>query len=157
VICGGLAADIFHDVDFAAAWPLVFLDVVAEHPEGGPNSLPCGDFDAGLEAAVGLREEAFGFEARGGVQEFRSVGRGEVFVLRSDDEMAVLDAGVIGAVGVVLEFVIAPTRAADVVGPFFRVGERAGLCVEFVAPDSNVAFGRFLPRIGIDHGEKKQR
>src|SRR5260370_20088067 len=62
-----LLADIFHDVDFAARGPADGSDVVAEHPEGGPHSLPSGYFYAGFEATVGLAEEALGFEASGGV------------------------------------------------------------------------------------------
>src|SRR5260370_18745723 len=69
-----LLADIFHDVDFAARGPADGSDVVAEHPEGGPHSLPCGYFYAGFEAAVGLAEEALGFEASGGVIAGDAVG-----------------------------------------------------------------------------------
>src|SRR5229473_6275281 len=62
-----LLADIFHDVDFTALGPADGADVIAKHPEGGPHSLPCGYFYAGFEPAVGLAEEALGFEASGGV------------------------------------------------------------------------------------------
>ena len=40
---GGLFADVLHDVDLAALWPSGGGDVIAEHPEGGPDALACGD------------------------------------------------------------------------------------------------------------------
>src|SRR5450631_4579673 len=50
----GLFADVFHDVDFSAGGPAGFVDVDAEHPEGGPDALSARNLHAGFEAAVGL-------------------------------------------------------------------------------------------------------
>src|SRR6266581_5216271 len=48
----GFSPDVFHDVDFAALWPPIRGDVVAEHPKGGPHPLSCGDFNARFESSV---------------------------------------------------------------------------------------------------------
>ena len=139
---GGLFADIFHDVDFAAFGPADGFDVVAEHPEGGPDALALRDFDAGFEAAEGLGEEALGFQARGSVFAGDVIGAFEIFFARGDDEIAVFDVGVFAAIGVGLELVVAPAFAAEVVGPFFRVGGGAVGAVEFVGPDEREIFRR---------------
>jgi hypothetical protein len=54
-------------------------------PSIQPHSLPRGNLDAGLEAAVGLREKALGLEARG--REFARdvIGAFEIFPARGDD------------------------------------------------------------------------
>ena len=44
------------------------------------------------------------------------------------------------AIGVGLEFVVAPAVAAEVVGPFFRIGGGAVGGVEFVGPDESEIF-----------------
>src|ERR1043166_3276585 len=59
---GRLAPDILHDIDFAALRPTGRIDVHAEHPEGGPESLAAWDTNPCLEAAVRLREESPGLE-----------------------------------------------------------------------------------------------
>src|SRR5215469_6691327 len=51
-------ADIFHDVDLAALRPSALTDVVAEHPESGPDALTAGNLNAGFEASVFARELA---------------------------------------------------------------------------------------------------
>src|ERR1700687_3018606 len=55
-------ADVLHDVDFAAVGPPGFVDVVAQHPECGPDSLSARNLDAGLEAPIGLRKLALSFQ-----------------------------------------------------------------------------------------------
>src|SRR5437764_14030035 len=74
-------ADIFHDVDLAAGGPAGFVDVVAEHPEGGPDALSARNLDAGLEAPVGLRKFAKCFQARRSVIS-RDAIRASVFLLQ---------------------------------------------------------------------------
>jgi hypothetical protein len=81
----GLFADVLHDVDFAALGPADGRNIVAQHPECGPHSLPRGNLDAGLEAAVGLREQALGLEARGREFPRDVIGTFEVFLARGDD------------------------------------------------------------------------
>jgi hypothetical protein len=137
---GWLFADIFHDVDLAALGPADRADVVAEHPERGPDALAFGDFDAGFEAAEGLREQALRFQARGCVFAGDVIGAFVVFFTGGDDEIAVFDVGVLRAVGVGLEFVVAPAATAEVVGPFLGVGGGAVGGVEFVGPDESEIF-----------------
>ena len=68
-----------------------------------------------------------------------------VFFPGGDNEIAVFDVRVLWAVGVSLEFVIAPAVAAEVVSPFFGVWGGAVGAVEFVRPDEGEAFqGRGL-------------
>ena len=118
---GGFLADVFHDVDFAALGPADGGNVFAEHPEGGPHALAFRDFDAGFDAAVGLGEEALRFQAGGSVFARDAIGGRVGFFLRGDDEIALFDVGVFGAIGVGLEFVVAPAFAAEVVGPFVGI------------------------------------
>ncbi len=108
--------------------------VLAQHPERGPHSLPFWDFDARLDAAVGLGEEALCFEAGGSVVARYAVSPRIGFFLRGDNEISFFDVGVFGAVGVGLEFVIAPALAAKVVGPFGGIGRGAVRTGEFIAP-----------------------
>ncbi len=113
-----LLPDIFHDVDFAALRPAIVSDIVAEHPEGRPHSLPRGNLDSRFEAAIGLAEKPLGFQTRGGVIPRYAIGAGVGFFLCGDHEIAALDLRVLCAIGVILEFVVAPAVTADVVGPF---------------------------------------
>src|SRR4029077_13019864 len=48
-----LFANVFHNVDLAEIGPTGFVNVVAQHPEGGPDSLATRNFDAGFEASIG--------------------------------------------------------------------------------------------------------
>ena len=57
------AVDVFHDVGFAAGWPVDGGDVVAEEPEGRPHTLGFGEHHARFDASVLKAEQAFGFEA----------------------------------------------------------------------------------------------
>src|SRR5438552_6207761 len=93
-------------------------DVVAEHPESGPHSLPRGNLDARFEAAIGLAEQALGFHTSRGVIPRNAIGAGVGFFLGDDDEIAAPDLSVLRSIGVVLEFLVAPAVAANVVPPF---------------------------------------
>jgi hypothetical protein len=141
---GGLFADVLHDVDFAALGPADRIDVVAEHPERGPDALAVRDFDAGLEAAESLRVEPLRFEASGRVFASDVVGAFVIFFACGDDEIAVFDVGVFRTICVGLEFVVTPATAAEVVSPFFRVGSGTVRAVEFVGPDQSEVFRRGL-------------
>src|ERR1051326_6720749 len=131
---GRLFADIFHDVDLAAGGPARLVDVIAEHPECGPDSLTARDLDAGLETAVVLRELALGFEAGGGVVARHAVWAGVFFLNGFDDQVAIMQRGVLGADGVVLEFVIAPAAASGFQNPLGRIRSGAIGAIKFVAP-----------------------
>src|SRR5206468_7066519 len=56
VVGARFPADVLHDVDLTAAGPADAADVVAEHPEGGPDALAPGQLDTGLEVPVRLGE-----------------------------------------------------------------------------------------------------
>jgi hypothetical protein len=70
------------------------------------------------------------------------IGAFVVFLASGDDEIAVFDVGVGGAICVGLELVVAPAATAEVVGPFFGVGSGAIGGVEFVGPDEGEIFER---------------
>jgi hypothetical protein len=153
----GLLADVFHDVDFAALGPADGGNVFSEHPERGPNSLPFRDFDAGLEAAVGLDEQALCLEAGGGVLAGYPVGAGVGFFLRGDDEISFFDSHVFLAIRVGLEFVVAPAFAAEVVGPFGGIGRGAVRSGEFVAPDKAPAGMKLRLRVSVNKTSGEQK
>ena len=113
-------------------------DVVAEHPERRPDALARRHLDARLEAAVRLRELAAGVDA----------ARRVVAAADSDSARATISRlpwpstrDVVGAVGVVLELVVAPAVAAGVEAPLAAV-DRAPGAVELVAPGERPAGGR---------------
>ena len=123
------AIDGFDDIDFATSGPADGIEVFAEHPEGGPDSLACRECNAGFYGAVLECELALGEHACRGV-----FGAFVVFFLRTDMQDAVLDVGVFFAVRVVFPFVVAPAARtrADVVSPFAIVDFVA---VEFIVPE----------------------
>ncbi len=139
---GRFAADVFHDVDLAARRPADFVDVVAEHPERGPDSLSIGNFDAGFEASVGLIEFALRVQARGGVVASHAVGASVGFLERDHFQIAVLDVQVLRTGGVVLQFLVASAFAVDLNLPFSWIGWGAIRLVEFVAPGEGPAGAR---------------
>src|SRR5438270_247988 len=113
---GGLATDILHDIHLPARRPAHGGNICAECPERGPEALAVGNLYPRLDAAVRPGDFALRF------QPCRSVSAAKItFLARFDHQLAVLDADVVGAGGVVFEFVIAPTPAANVVPPFGRI------------------------------------
>src|SRR5260370_1318040 len=55
IVDGGIVVEgpkVLHDVDFAARWPADRTDVLAQHPERGPDPLAKGKLDSGLNPAV---------------------------------------------------------------------------------------------------------
>ena len=62
--------DVFHNIDFAAAGPADSSDVVAHHPDRGPNSLASRQLRAHFDAAVLPRDFAQRFDRGGGVVRF---------------------------------------------------------------------------------------
>jgi len=47
-----LFTDVLHDVQFAGCRPLDIMDIVAKHPESGPESLAFRNFDARFDASI---------------------------------------------------------------------------------------------------------
>src|SRR5215472_10008492 len=130
----GLLADVLHDVDLAAGGPADGIDVVTEHPERGPDSLPGRNLDASLEAPVGLREVGGGLQAGRGVAAGDTVGAGVVLLEHVDDEVSILLNGILGACRVVLELVVSPAIAAALERPFGRVRRGAVATGKLGAP-----------------------
>src|SRR5580692_2147211 len=86
----GFLADILPDVDLAAVGPARFVDIGAEHPEGGPDSLSTRYLTARLESPIGLRKLARGFQASGSVVSGDAVRARVFFPQYLDDEVAIL-------------------------------------------------------------------
>src|SRR5450830_307770 len=134
-----LASDVLHDVDLAALRPSDRIDVCAEHPEGGPESLPAWDADPCLEATVCLREQTLGLEPR------RRVATSSVPALvrrrrrlgaRRDHEVAIaVQRNVFGARRVELPLLVAEAISAGICDPLRAVERRARRSVELVTPD----------------------
>src|SRR5713226_9031065 len=105
----GLLANVFHDVDFTAGGPTHRGDVVAKHPESGPHPLPYRNLDARFKAAVGLAEEPLCLDASRSVTARDAIRAGKAFLLRSNDQISTFDLRILKAIGVALEFLVAPT------------------------------------------------
>src|SRR6266496_3209299 len=129
-----LATDVLHNVDLAAGGPASRCNVVTEHPECRPDSLPIGDLDSRFEPAVGLGESSQGLQPRGCVLAGDAVGSGIVFGDGANHQHAVLDRSIRRPRCVGFEFLVAPAATAGIVGPFRRVD---GWPVELVMPGQN--------------------
>jgi len=71
-----------------------------------------------------------------------------------------IEEGVVGRVGVVFQFAVAPARLAAVVGPFRAVGRGIRLAVEFVAPHQPPGLWRCCDLRACakqDHGKRAER
>src|SRR5215813_5112814 len=97
------AADIFHDVDLAALRPAVRGDVIAQHPESWPHSLPCRNFDKRFKSAVRLIEKSLRLQSGGSVVALDAVRSRERFFLRGDHESAAFYLCINGAICVSLQ------------------------------------------------------
>jgi len=152
-------SEVLHDVDFAAVRPADLRDILAQHPERGPNAFPERKLDArfdspvlpvviGGHGAVGSRFAAL--QATGRVVSLR--------VFENADHqipVAVLE-NIVGGEGVLLQFSVTPAAVVpDVVVPFRRVGRRTRRAVEFVAPDKLPAAGGLRRRNRAGEQEKK--
>ena len=124
----GRGPDQLHDVDFAAGWPADRWVVGAEHPDGRPDALALGQDGADVDAPVLEFLQSDGLHAGRGV-----LGTA---VPCDDEEIAPVHIGVLAAVGVVLQLLVAPAAGTEVVGP---VGEVDGLAVEFIGPHEGLA------------------
>ena len=134
----GVVAHVLHDVDLAAAGPAHFFDILAEHPNGGPGAASAGQLGAHFDAAPVPGGAVAGDEAGARVGTL-AVG----LPVRLDDEVAVFLAHIVGAIGVVLQFVIAPAPPAEVVAPLGAIGGTGA--VELVGPDGG---GRRIGGVG---------
>ena len=109
----GLLADVLHNVDLTACWPVDTVDVVSQHPEGGPQALSIWNFHAGFKAAVGLDKFPQSFQPCRSVVPCHAIGSRVLFLLRLDYEVSILHIGILQTICVVLQFLIAPPIAAN--------------------------------------------
>ena len=136
------------------------VDVRAQAPEGRPQASAARHFDARFDTAVGdlelvLRQQACrGVLARAVVAGERPVG-----FLDGDRQVALpIGGGVLGAVGVILQLVVAPAgdavdgAVADLVAPGALIGRLAGACVELVTPDQLPARRAGIGRLVVEQG-----
>src|SRR5690348_13202356 len=89
-----LLADVFHDVDFAAARPFDLADVVAKHPECRPHALAFRYFDASLKTSIELGELARCLHAGGCIAPEDALRIAVAFTTRCDDQFSVVDLNV---------------------------------------------------------------
>src|SRR5207249_5826791 len=82
----GLLADVLHDVDLAAPGPAGGGDIIAQHPESGPQPLPTRYLNTGLDATVLPRAQPLGLEPGRGV-----LAGGERLAAGLDNEGARID------------------------------------------------------------------
>src|ERR1700739_881789 len=131
---GRFLPDIFHDVDFAARGPMLRVDVVSQHPEGGPDALPAGDLNPRFKTPVRLLEFVQSLDSCRGVAKQHAMFVAVALPARCDHELSRLRLDVLHAVGVVLEFMIAPSVAPGFDDPFGGIRYRTLGAIEFIAP-----------------------
>src|SRR6185503_15526368 len=141
---GWLAANVLHDVDLARLRPSNGVDVVAEHPECGPDSLSAGNFYSRLESSICLSEFSRGLETRRRVAT-RSVPALAICVRRflesRDDKIpASIERNVFSARSIVLAFLVAPPFTASFRNPLRCVERCTGCAFEFIAPRERPLF-----------------
>ena len=132
---GRFLANVFHDVNLAATWPTCYVDIVPEHPECRPHSLPERQFDASLETAVGLAEFSKRLQPSGGVVSGFRIRFRILLVQGSDDEIAISQKDVGRAVGIILEFLVAPTLTPGFENPLGTIHGRPIRTIELIAPN----------------------
>ena len=143
-LCGRLPYK-FHDVHFPAVGPAYVAEIVPQHPEGGPDSLPVRKPGSHFDFAVLEAEFAIGLDTAGGIL-VSAISLPHGFY----DQIPVvgivgvlLHINIIRTIGVVFQFAVAPTAASGFINPFRSVHSRTRRTVEFVAPDEPpVAAGR---------------
>src|SRR6185503_19124945 len=112
-----LPPDIFHDVELAAVRPVGSIDVVAQHPKCGPDTLAVGDLNTRFKTSVGLTELILGEQSCRSVVAGNAVGPGQGFLERFDYQHATFEVRVCRPARIGLELVVTPTITADIIGP----------------------------------------
>src|SRR5690606_8599561 len=121
------------DIDLAALGPRILVNIVAEHPERGPNALSPRNLHPCLKPTVGLLEFAFRLQTGRRVFASDAVRTGGGLLAGFDNEAAVsVVEGIDVSVGVALRFVVARAPAAKVVAPKIRTRGRSGGRFELV-------------------------
>ncbi len=125
---GRLPADILHNINFAAFRPTHGGNIVAEHPESWPHALSRRSFHPDLDLSVLHAEFSFCFYASG------SEAARTCFNCAYNQMTVTVLKYVFGTSRIHLEFMIAPATTSQIKSPFRRVGRRAFMVIEFIAP-----------------------
>src|SRR4029077_14508011 len=103
-----------------------------------------GNLDAGLEAAVNLRELTRGFQPSGRVFFAYTVETSIVLPLCADHKVPILDKYILRPARVVLQFLISPAFSPNIENPLRQVDSGIVRAVKFVAPNQFPSW--LLPR-----------
>src|SRR6185503_13951727 len=133
-----LAAYVLHNVNLTAVGPTGLFDVIAEHPECGPDTLSIRDLDARFEPAICL-ELANGLESSRAILASTIPAPGflrQGLIDRCNHQVPVtIHRRVASTARVILQFVVSPSVPADLECPFRAVYRRPFRSIELIAPD----------------------
>gem|GEM_PF-5555617 len=128
-----LLTAVLHDIDLATIWPTNRIDVISQHPECRPHSLPIGQLHACLDPTVAGLKFGLGLDAG------RSIVQTPIGFLPGDDGQisCSIQGGILRPVRVVFQLIVAPTRIIPpiVKDPFGGIGQLPAGSVEGILPD----------------------
>src|SRR5712692_7988776 len=139
---GRVLAEVLHDVDLTALRPAHFIDVLAEHPKRGPDPPAPGQPYPRLDQPVTHGHTILADQARGRVSASAVAAVADLRIrpAHHDGKVAgAVEAGVLAAAGVVLEFVVSPAVPAGLRQPGVGVGRRARGAIELFRPGKGVS------------------
>ena len=113
---GGFLPFEFHNINFAAGSPSAVFFIRGQHPDCGPQALSGWDLGAHLDLTVFPVTPMLGANAPGGIRSLRAVDLG-VILMRFQNQAAIFDAHVFGAIRVDLLFVIAAAEGVFLNAP----------------------------------------
>src|SRR5216684_5129361 len=130
-------AEILHDVHLAAGGPGDRPDVLAQHPEGGPDTFAERKLDSGLNPAVLPTQisRVRGSARTAGLKTGRRVSPGGVPDGPDHKIAMAILKDIVRGVGVDFGLAVAPAPASEIEVPLGRVGRGASRVVELLAPD----------------------
>src|SRR5947209_4225284 len=100
---GGIAAFVFHHIDFTGSGPTAINGILGHKPQSRPITLTLRKFGAEFEASIFTVKEAGTFHAGG------SVGKAaEIFLSGDNVQRTTGDEDVLRPAGIVFQFIIAP-------------------------------------------------
>src|SRR5689334_10153912 len=109
-------AEMLHDIDLTATGPSGLADVLAQHPERGPDPARMRDLYPRLDQPVPDRHPVPADQPRGGVPA-AAVPPGDQFRVNPPDHQGQIpgpvEGGIARLIGVILQFLVSPPRAAD--------------------------------------------
>src|SRR5690348_10277074 len=126
-----------HDIDLTATGPSGLADVLAQHPERGPDPARTRDLDPRLDEPVPERYSVPGDQPRGGVPAAAVPPAGQFWVDPPDHQGQIpgpVQGGIARLIGVILQFLVSPPGSAGLglPGPAVRRGSRGA--IELIRP-----------------------